>query len=88
MGEPPVNLHLDKRAAMLAANAPSDELMDTKATAKWLQVSTVWLIAARAGEYGPPFERLFGDRIAYRPKKVVPWLRQRAKEYERREAEK
>ena len=51
----------------------------------WFEVSEVWLIAGRKNGYGPPFERVFGGRIAYRRKDVVAWLKQRAKEYEKRE---
>lgn len=72
-------LHLDKRANRLAEIAPSDEMLDTKQVAKWLEVSEVWLANGRSIGYGPPFEKVFGNRVAYRPADVVAWLKQRVK---------
>jgi len=71
--------HLDKRAArLLAAGAgDDDELLNTRATADWLGVSTQWLEIGRCKSYGPPFIRLSPHAIGYRRGDVRLWLKAR-----------
>jgi predicted DNA-binding transcriptional regulator AlpA len=77
----PQRLHLDKRAAALAAvvtDDNADELLTTPATAAWLGVSTAWLENARHRGYGPPFERLGPRTIRYLRSRVLYWLNERS----------
>jgi predicted DNA-binding transcriptional regulator AlpA len=77
----PQKLHLDKRAAAIAATVDADnadELLTTPATAAWLGVSTAWLENARHRGYGPPYERLGPRTIRYLRSRVRYWLDERS----------
>jgi hypothetical protein len=74
---PPRRLHLDKRAAALAAeDGDPDELMTTVECANWLGVSTQWLEGARSSPagYGPPFVKISPNIVRYRRADVREWL--------------
>jgi predicted DNA-binding transcriptional regulator AlpA len=76
----PQKLHLDKRASTILtidANKGDDDLLTTKATAAWLQVSEVWLESGRAAGYGPPHIMLAKRLVRYRRGDTRKWLRQR-----------
>jgi predicted DNA-binding transcriptional regulator AlpA len=75
----PQSFHLDRRAEALAeagAGNP-DDLIDTRALADWLGVSTQWAEIARHRGVGPPFVRVTPRRIRYRRADVLAWLRER-----------
>jgi hypothetical protein len=75
----PQRLHLDKRAAALAAvPGADDELLDTPAMAAWLGVSIQWLEIGRCKGYGPPFERLSPRVIRYQRGRTRQWLVERS----------
>jgi len=85
-GPRPGMLHLDARAAQLAAAAADgDALMSTKELAQFLGVSEQWVATARHKGTGPPYEYLGPRMIRYRPINVKRWLdlrtRQRTAEY-------
>jgi predicted DNA-binding transcriptional regulator AlpA len=73
--------HLDRRADHLAregaAAGDTDDLLDTKALAAWLGVSTQFLEIGRHRGYGPRFVRLSTRRTRYRRGDVIDWLRER-----------
>lgn len=72
-------LHIDKRAAAIAASAPEDDdLLSTPQLAAWLGVSEPWLEIGRHSGWGPPFERLGPRLIRYSRRKVRKWLEQRS----------
>ena len=76
----PKHLHLDRRAARLAAegaDARPDDLLTTKAVAAWFGVSVSWLEIGRSKGYGPPFIRVAPRRIRYRRSSVLAWLAER-----------
>ena len=84
--QPPTNLHLDKRAAELAANAPlisdeqantDDDLLRTSDLALWLGVTKAWLEHGRKRDYGPPFIKLAPQAVRYRRADVFAWLKHR-----------
>jgi hypothetical protein len=75
----PQHFHLDKRAAGLATVAgDDDELLDTKAEAKWLGVSEQWLEIGRVRGYGLEYERLAPRVIRYQRGKTRRWLAERS----------
>jgi hypothetical protein len=72
-------LHIDRRAAALAAPAADDdELIDTPALASWLAVSTAWVEIGRCKGYGPQWQQLGPGTIRYRKGDVRIWLAERA----------
>jgi hypothetical protein len=74
----PKRLHLDRRAASLAAvEGDDDELLTTQQEADWLQVSIQWLEIGRIQGYGPPFERVGPRMVRYRRSKTKAWLDER-----------
>jgi predicted DNA-binding transcriptional regulator AlpA len=80
-GEPPKRHHLDQRAENLVAacEGPDDELLNTRAVAAWLGVSTAWLeIGRSSGRYGPRFQRLAPQVVRYRRGDVKAWLAERS----------
>jgi predicted DNA-binding transcriptional regulator AlpA len=75
---PPKRLHLDRRAATLAAvEGDEDELLTTQQMSDWLQVSIQWLENGRIQGYGPPFERVGPRMVRYRRSKAKAWLDER-----------
>jgi hypothetical protein len=93
MKSKPKRHHLDRRAHALAAQAVTnnpEELMDTRAVAEWLSVSTVWLEIGRSRGYGPRFTHLSARVIRYRRGDVLKWLKARThastSEYDHRAA--
>lgn len=69
------DLHLDRRAARLAAEpGDDDDLLSTPELALWFGVSTQWAEIGRTKGYGPPFERLGAKVIRYRRGAVRAWL--------------
>jgi hypothetical protein len=73
-------LHLDKRAQSLVAVVPegsNDDLLTTIQIAGWFGVTPQWVELARAGGYGPPFERIAPQVIRYKRGAVIGWLKDR-----------
>ena len=63
---PTGRMHIDRRAAALAAPADDDDhLIDTKALADWLGVSTAWVEIGRCKAYGPTWRQLGPGCIGY-----------------------
>src|SRR5690348_14154410 len=59
------SLHLDRRAAELAAQqGDDDELLTTKQQANWFGTSEQWLTIGRHKGYGPPFLKI-GNMVRY-----------------------
>ena len=74
----PKKLHLDKRAASIAATAPkNDDLLSTPECAAWLGVSEAWLENARVGGFGPPFRKMSARVLKYKRSDVLKWLDKR-----------
>jgi predicted DNA-binding transcriptional regulator AlpA len=77
-GPRPGTLHIDARAADLAAEPGSDdEQLTTKQLADWFGVSEQWVEIARTKGTGPPFERLGPRMIRYQRGSTRRWLGQR-----------
>lgn len=76
-----MRLHLDKRAADIAALPDStgnpDDLLNTYEMADWLGVSRQWLEIGRCHGYGPPFIKIAPKLVRYRRKDVLEWLQTR-----------
>ena len=76
----PKKLHLDRRAAAIAAHGPGepDDLLTTQEVAEWFGVSRGWLEInrQRGDEFTPPFVRL-GGRVRYRRADCLAWLEER-----------
>jgi hypothetical protein len=76
--DPPVGLHLDRRAADLAvqgtAAGSADEWLSTEQLADWLHLSKQWVELRRKLGDGPPFFRPSPNSIRYRRGEVVEWL--------------
>jgi hypothetical protein len=73
-------LHLDRRAESLVAVVPEgsdDDLLTTIQVAGWFGVTSQWVELARAGGYGPPFERIAPQVIRYKRGAVIGWLKDR-----------
>jgi hypothetical protein len=73
-------LHLDRRAEALVVTAPeaaNDDLLTTVQVASWFGVTAQWVELARAGGYGPPFERIAPQVIRYKRGAVIDWLKER-----------
>jgi predicted DNA-binding transcriptional regulator AlpA len=60
------------------ANTDPDQLLDTKATAKLLAMSTEWVELGRHYGYGPRYLKLSPRRIRYRRSDILSWLNERA----------
>jgi hypothetical protein len=77
----PVNMHLDRRAAILAergtAAGNDDQWLNTQAVADWLGMSKQWVELRRKRGDGPPFFRPSPNAIIYRRGEIVRWLYQR-----------
>jgi hypothetical protein len=75
---PPASLHLDRRAADLAAQGTAagnaDEWLTTEQLADWLGLSKQWVELRRKLGDGPPFFRPSPNSIRYRRGEVVEWL--------------
>jgi hypothetical protein len=87
----PKRFHLDKRVpSILAVDAAEDDddLLTTRETANWLQVSQQWLSIGRHRGYGPPFTQCSTGVLRYRRGDVRRWLKARTfqstKEYDAR----
>jgi predicted DNA-binding transcriptional regulator AlpA len=76
----PIKHHLDRRAVALieaATEGTDDELLNTPALAKWLDVSEQWLEIGRSRGWGPKFVKLSPRRVRYRRGDVLAWLAER-----------
>jgi hypothetical protein len=75
----PKKFHIDKRAdAILATEGEDDDdLLTTRETANWLQVSEQWLAIGRHRGYGPSFTKCSTLVVRYRRGDVRAWLRER-----------
>lgn len=76
-------LHLDRRAAALAAVNPDDttadtDLLTTAELAAWLGVTKAWVELGRVKNFGPPYLRLSAQMIRYRRSEVKAWLQERS----------
>jgi predicted DNA-binding transcriptional regulator AlpA len=82
----PRRLHLDKRAAKLAAEldqqeADPDQLLATQQVAAIIGMSDQWLEAGRVKGYGPPYVRLAARIVRYKRSDLRAWLKERARTF-------
>jgi predicted DNA-binding transcriptional regulator AlpA len=83
-GPRPGNLHIDRRAAQLAAandDTGPDELLSTPALAEWLGVTVQCLKKWRASGRGPQFVRVGTNTVRYRRGDVLDWLKARTQSH-------
>jgi hypothetical protein len=71
--------HLDRRADKLidAGAGDPDELLTTKQTAEWLDVSEQWLEIGRHKGYGPPYVRIAPRIVRYTRGDIRKYLTER-----------
>jgi hypothetical protein len=75
----PKRLHLDRRAATIAAAAPRkhDDLLTTPELAEWWGVSETWLENGRLAGYGPPFRKMADRVVRYQVGDALKFLDKR-----------
>jgi predicted DNA-binding transcriptional regulator AlpA len=75
----PIKHHIDKRAAVVAAQEGDDEdLLTTREVSDWLGCSPQWLEIGRSKGYGPTFQMLGPRMVRYTRANVRRWLGQRS----------
>lgn len=75
-------LKIDKTAESAITKAPEgddDTLLNTAATAIWLDVSTQWLELGRCKGYGPRFVKVTSRLVRYRKGDIISYLRKRSR---------